>query len=158
MSSNPLHPSANSARQELLEAISTLAPPPGWRVTMDVDPDTNHVRLQIFKKTQDYCFRWGRYVVPFLRGRWKGVHALVRSLEATTYEALLQMLRAHPHFFEFEVVNCGADPLMEERIRRKLHYDHLDQQRAQEREQERAVAFAQTKHEVSFAPMRTTTV
>lgn len=98
---------SNPARETLLNIVMNLTPPPNYKLVLDVDKQTEKLRLRVLKR-EAYVIKFlGRVVWRYTQS-WTNPEAEQRRMEARTYEALLTQLLAHPEFLEFEFVAEGS--------------------------------------------------
>ena len=98
---------SNPDRAELETLIRSLIPPPNYRVTLDVDRDTEKLILKISKADPWELRLWG-FTLWRHRPNWDSIHLVQRYMTARTYAGLLAQLREAPEFLEFEIVSEGC--------------------------------------------------
>ncbi len=96
----------SSDRQALRAILDTLIPPPNFRVVLDMDRETERLRLRVLKINPWQFKLFG--IIPIRGGaNWENVDALQRELKGPTYRSILLQLREQPEFLEFEMAVAG---------------------------------------------------
>lgn len=97
----------NPARETLMLILQSLVPPPNYKVTLDVDPQTERLILRVLKR-KAWVLRFLGMVFFRYTQTWEHVEAEQRRLEGRSYDAILSQLLAQPEFLEFEIQIEGS--------------------------------------------------
>ena len=103
MTKPALNPIQSAVRTELVEILKSLVPPPNFKVTLDVDFETENLTLLVLKRDPKRYKIMGKTFWTS-NPQW----AIQRRLTSRTYAGLLTQLKERPEFLEFELAYEGS--------------------------------------------------
>ncbi len=90
------------AREQLVDILGSLVPPPNFKVVLDVDQMTENLILRVLKRAPQNYKVFGK-VFWSVRPNWTNMECEQRRIVARTYESLVEQLSDRPEFLEFEI-------------------------------------------------------
>lgn len=93
----------NQDRTTLLNLLQSLEVPPNYRVVLDADPDTERLRVTVYKSNPWAIKFWG--VMAF---RFHPEERAQRQIQGRSYRSVLLQLDENPEFLEFEISIQGS--------------------------------------------------
>jgi len=98
----------NAARDTLLSILQVLYIPNNYKVILTVDRVTEKLQLKVLKRTIHEVKVFNRYTIWRSIQDWDNPECIQRTIEGRNYEAIVEQLKADPHFLEFEFSITGA--------------------------------------------------